>query len=426
MAENASIFRSVQWGAESVPGTAVAADKRLLVVGAQPLPQIPGEEIQLAGHVFPSGTIVRKERSEGPIEGRWSFTDLTYLFNSILVKVTPSTPSGATNTRLWNFLPSDTQADVFQTYTIETGGAVSAERMVYAFVNTLTMRATEEESSVTGTLVGKKLTPGITITPTPTVIPARIVNPISIAGFLGTALTSEVQTIALGSPSAGNWTITARNPWRAGTVTTGNIVYNAAASAVTTALEAIYGHGNVAASGSAGGPYTITWQGAHTSVNISPLTVDGAGLTGGSVNVTQTTAGALTKMLRFHEFEFGMDGRQTIQDTLDPEEESWTYSVARRPDLTCRIVIQHDALSQTIISHLKASTTNYLKIVAEGPTIEGNFRNLLELTFPVKFRELAVADRNDVQAATYEASMTYDDTFGGAMRARLWNDIAAL
>lgn len=81
-------------------------------------------------------------------------------------------------------------------------------------------------------------------------------------------------TVTLGSPSAGNFTLTL------GGLTTGNIAYNATAATVKTALVALddgYTTDNVTVTGSAGGPYTVTVPGT--------LTGSGTGLTGGTFSV---------------------------------------------------------------------------------------------------------------------------------------------
>lgn len=91
-----------------------------------------------------------------------------------------------------------------------------------------------------------------------------------------------VTMVALGSPSAGNFTLSYNG------ATTGNISYNAPSTAVATALQGlptINSASNVAVSGSAGGPYTITFQGALAGTT-NPLTGSGTGLTGGTFAVT--------------------------------------------------------------------------------------------------------------------------------------------
>ncbi|HEY9077426.1 MAG TPA: P22 phage major capsid protein family protein [Anaerolineaceae bacterium] len=79
--------------------------------------------------------------------------------------------------------------------------------------------------------------------------------------------------VTLGSQASGNFTLTY------GSQTTSNIAYNAAASAVQTALEALssIGSGNVSVSGNAGGPYTIRMIGAKGGA-IASFTANFSGL----------------------------------------------------------------------------------------------------------------------------------------------------
>lgn len=95
------------------------------------------------------------------------------------------------------------------------------------------------------------------------------------------------QTVTItGGPTGGTFTLTYKGQ------TTAGIAYNAASSAVQTALQALstIGAGNATVSGSAGGPYTVTFAGT-LATDTTALTASGAGLTGGtspSITVTQT------------------------------------------------------------------------------------------------------------------------------------------
>lgn len=82
--------------------------------------------------------------------------------------------------------------------------------------------------------------------------------------------------VTLGSPSAGDFTLTYKGE------TTAAIAYNAAASAVKSALVALddgYKSADWTVTGSAGGPYTIT------PPAVGAITGSGAGLTGGTFSV---------------------------------------------------------------------------------------------------------------------------------------------
>lgn len=104
--------------------------------------------------------------------------------------------------------------------------------------------------------------------------------------------TNEVQTVTItGTPTGGTFTLTFNGQ------TTGNIAYNAASSAVSTALLALsnINSGDVTVGGGPGPgtPYTVTFTGQYASTNVSQMTAAHA-FTGGTtpnIAVTTTTAG---------------------------------------------------------------------------------------------------------------------------------------
>lgn len=103
---------------------------------------------------------------------------------------------------------------------------------------------------------------------------------------------SEVQTVAItGGPTGGTFTLTFDG------ATTAAIAYNAAASAVQSALEALpnINPGDVVCAGGAlpGTAVTVTFGGQYLGANVPQMTASGS-LTGGTtpaVAVTTTTAG---------------------------------------------------------------------------------------------------------------------------------------
>lgn len=102
--------------------------------------------------------------------------------------------------------------------------------------------------------------------------------------------TNDVQTVSItGSPTGGVFTLTY------GAQTTGNIAYNAPASDVQTALRTLstIGQYGCNVTGSAGGPYVVTFTGAlGDSASVTAITGSGTGLTpSGGVSVAHTTPG---------------------------------------------------------------------------------------------------------------------------------------
>ncbi len=103
--------------------------------------------------------------------------------------------------------------------------------------------------------------------------------------------TNEVQTATIsGGPTGGSFTLTFNG------ATTAAIAFNAAAADVQSALEALgtIGAGGVSVTGSAGGPYTVTFVGARGATNQPQMTAAHT-FTGGtspSIAVATTTEGA--------------------------------------------------------------------------------------------------------------------------------------
>lgn len=97
--------------------------------------------------------------------------------------------------------------------------------------------------------------------------------------------TDEVQVLTEGGSGLTSFTVTF------GGQTTGAIAAAATAAQVQTALEALstIGVGNVLVSGSASGPYTLTWRGALADTDIAQVT---ATPTGGSGTITPSTTTA--------------------------------------------------------------------------------------------------------------------------------------
>lgn len=90
---------------------------------------------------------------------------------------------------------------------------------------------------------------------------------------------NEQQLITLtGNPNGGTFTLTFSGQ------TTAGIAYNASAATVQTALQALssIGSGNATVTGSAGGPWTVTFGGTLAATNVAQMTASGASLTGGS------------------------------------------------------------------------------------------------------------------------------------------------
>lgn len=139
-----------------------------------------------------------------------------------------------------------------------------------------------------------------------------------------TAVQNEVQSVAIsGTPTGGTYTL------KFAEQETAAIAYNAAASAVQTALRALPNIGATGVAVTGSGPYAVTFQGTLAGENVPTLELGNNSLTGGTaptVGVTVTTPGsnyALGAM--FSRDALAVDLRRPLR--LEPERDAsqrWT------------------------------------------------------------------------------------------------------
>lgn len=141
----------------------------------------------------------------------------------------------------------------------------------------------------------KILQPGLVLAKILTGDDAGKVGPFQAgSGAAGAAAVNEVQTIGLGSASAGTVTITFDGQ------TTSAIAYNANAATIQAALETLsnVAPGDIVVTGGAWpSTATLTFGGAYAGTNVSEVTVTPTGLTGGTVTVNTTTQGSAAGVL---------------------------------------------------------------------------------------------------------------------------------
>lgn len=126
--------------------------------------------------------------------------------------------------------------------------------------------------------------------------------------------TDEVQTVTEGGSGLTSFTLTFSGQ------TTTSLAAAATAAQVRAALEALpnIGEGNVAVTGSAGGPYTVSFQGDLANQNVAQMTATPTGGSG-TVTVATTTAGGA---------DASSDGREVlagflVTDQPAPGEGGW-------------------------------------------------------------------------------------------------------
>lgn len=176
MGEKATIFQGIQIGIESTPGTAVAANKKLLSMGITPQPRTEADTFRAMGNKYPSFVALNKEWSELSIDGKLTYNEILYALASLLSQPTP-VQQGVTTAYKWTFGSNLSSEDAGKTLTIEQGDGNNAWRVAGARVSGLTFTFNRGEVGVKGSGFSKALETGITLTAAPTSLTPKQVLP---------------------------------------------------------------------------------------------------------------------------------------------------------------------------------------------------------------------------------------------------------
>ncbi len=204
MAERSSITQSVQIGVEVTPGTAVAAGKRLGSMGFKIGPSIDNKALRPTGTKYPSLVIPGKEWTEADISGSAVYTELPYAFASVISAPVVTTildvaiPTGATR---WVFSSNTFGDDAPKTFTIEQGSAFRAHRFANGIITEYTWGWSRDEIELGGSLLGRAIEDGITLTSSPTLLQQIPVRPAELSVYIddtsgGLGTTKQLRTLS--------------------------------------------------------------------------------------------------------------------------------------------------------------------------------------------------------------------------------------
>lgn len=176
MTERASVFESAQFGVETQPGTAVAANKTLPAYGLKPSKSGAVSVFTPSGSKFPTVASVGKQMTTWALEGILDYMNVVYMLSGLIAKTTPTTEG--TTGKKWIIAPKTNGPDDVATYTIEQGSSVRAHRAPYGQVSGFgfSFSGNDNQVAVSGSVMSQKLEDDITMTASPTeveVIPAH-------------------------------------------------------------------------------------------------------------------------------------------------------------------------------------------------------------------------------------------------------------
>lgn len=220
MAERSTLNQNVQIGVETTPGTAVAATKRLQSIGIEPSISVDKSNFRPIGSKFNALSVLGKEWSEASISGRATYTELQYIFSSVINTGVVTAPVAGTSQ--WVFTPSTRADDAPKTFTVEHGSGVRADRFTYGLITEVSLSFSRDSIEVSGSMMGRAIEDGITMTSTGVTSPNLIpVNPTQVSVYLDDSAASLGTTkltrmisgeFSLGSRFGPVWVLDAANP----------------------------------------------------------------------------------------------------------------------------------------------------------------------------------------------------------------------
>lgn len=208
MSERATIFQGVQVGVETTPGMGVAANKKLGALSISPAVKAEVNKFRPMGTKFPTLAALGKEWVEAGLSGQPTYSEIIYVLSSVLGVDTPTLLG--TLAYEWVFAPSSTTADTVKTFTVEQGDATRAHKFVYGLVKSLQVNFSRGENTLEGSMLGRALTDGVTLTASPTAIELVPVLPTQVSVYLEDAQTDLDTADALERVLSVGWGISDR------------------------------------------------------------------------------------------------------------------------------------------------------------------------------------------------------------------------
>ncbi len=191
MPERNTVSQIVQIGAETTPGTTVAANRRLQSLMLVPTIEIETNEYRASGFLFPNAVVPARDWTSLGMGGSFAtYSELPYIFNSLLRDVAATqimsadaTPV-ATGAYTWLYQMASGGGDNVRTYTIEYGSSLRASRCAYGLFTQAGLTFSRTEVGLDGALIAHALADGIALTANPTTVDLVPIQPKSVDVFI--------------------------------------------------------------------------------------------------------------------------------------------------------------------------------------------------------------------------------------------------
>jgi hypothetical protein len=175
MSARADVNIVTQFGVETTPGEAVAADKRFPDIDVEIMPEHDKKFYRGAGNKFNTIGVMNKNWATGKFDGPLNYESLAVILASYSNYAAPA--NVGTGGKGWTFAPGiGGTADTIKTYTLQQGDSTDAEQVTHGFFNSLDIEITRDEGKVSGEVIAKNFSAGNTLTATPTTLANKPVS----------------------------------------------------------------------------------------------------------------------------------------------------------------------------------------------------------------------------------------------------------
>jgi hypothetical protein len=408
-------------GVETVPGTAVAGDKKLFSIGFDADPNIPTTMVRPQGQKPSSDVIPQKEFTEGSYKGALSYTDLMYFLGGILETGTMSTP---TTNNVWKI---DFTGVASGTFTLTYNGVTSAN-ITYSSTQSALITATQaglDAMTSVGTgnfVVGSASSTAITITAQP--------------GFArGLALTGSFGSLTGGTPTITTTAATNTRQW----------LYKPKATDPDTINTYTFEKGSSLFAGKF--PFGLItdmqWDLTKSATDLSGKVMGAQYTDGGSMTSSPTAIPLVvasprdvsiylsgddlsyTKLTRCLEFHLTIGSRFTGLYPLDASQNSYAAYVETVPSIKAQLIVEQDSNGNQMMTDFRNRTKKYLCVQLVGGVIETGFNYKLEAKIPFKFAGNKRQDSDGVYAGVFDLEAIYDAGLDTYLQVKLFNQQTA-
>lgn len=208
MAERAAIFQVAQVGVETAEGGTVAATKVLSAMTVEVAPMLEVETFKPTGGKFPTVGVLNKDYTEITLGGPLTYTELVYPLSSLMGT---AVISGAGSARTWTFDPGQGSASTYKSYTLEQGSGERAHKVPGCVVQTLNLEFTRDGCEMSGTMIGRQIEDGITLSAGATQVALVPISPTQVTVKIDPNGTAGLGTAtALSRAISANWGISDR------------------------------------------------------------------------------------------------------------------------------------------------------------------------------------------------------------------------